>query len=127
MRLLLLCGILLPLASFAAMNDSPPRDSFLRDFAETRRFLSGRPSNAKITPDGTTVLFLRSGKRDAVQTLFAFDVAIGQSKELLTPANLLKGSEQTMSAAEKARLERQRISARGFTHYDLSKDGTKIV
>ncbi|MFL5321008.1 MAG: DPP IV N-terminal domain-containing protein [Myxococcaceae bacterium] len=109
------------------MNDSPPRDSFLRDFAETRRFLSGRPSNAKITPDGTTVRFLRSGKRDAVQTLFAFDVASGQSKELLTPANLLKGSEQTMSAAEKARLERQRISARGFTHYDLSKDGTKIV
>lgn len=127
MRATVFLTLLLPFFAPAAMTDPSPRDTFLRDFAETRRFLSGRPVKPKITADGTTVLFLRSGKRDAVQTLFAFDVATGKTTELLTPASLLKGAEQTMTAAEKARLERQRISARGFTHYDLSKDGNRIV
>jgi dipeptidyl-peptidase-4 len=117
---------LLLLAS-VAMTQTPTSDSFLRTFAETRRFVAGTPVAPTFTPDGAQVLFLRSGPRSAVQTLWAFDVATGQTRELLTPEALLHGGSQTLSAEEKARLERQRISARGFTHFLLSEDGARVL
>lgn len=107
------------------MIDRP--DAFLRQFAETRRFMSGRPVSPVLTPDEQTVLFLRAGPRDAVQKLFAFDVATGQTRELLSPEVLLAGAEQTLSSEEKARLERMRVSARGFTCFSLSEDGSRIL
>jgi dipeptidyl-peptidase-4 len=114
-------------------QQSPPKtmsasqDAFLRDFSETRRFMSGRPVNPSITPDEKTVLFLRGQPRAPIQTLFAFDVASGETKELLTPEAILKGSEETLSPEEKARRERMRVSARGFTSYQLSEDGERIL
>lgn len=123
---LLAAILLLPLVA-SGQTMTPPTDTFLRDYAETRRFLSGRPVKPRFTKDGSTVLFLRAQARSAVQTLFAFDVATGKTTEILTPDALLNGAAQTMSAAEKARLERQRISARGFTHYALSPDGSHIA
>ncbi|HET9451567.1 MAG TPA: alpha/beta fold hydrolase [Aggregicoccus sp.] len=112
----------------AAMNSSPATDTaFLREFAETRRYMSGRPVGAKITPDEKTVLFLRGQPTSPVQTLFAFDVASGKTQELLNPDALLKGAQAELSVEEKARLERMRISARGFTSYGLSEDGQRIL
>ncbi|MFZ5470953.1 MAG: DPP IV N-terminal domain-containing protein [Myxococcota bacterium] len=111
-------------ATGAPRTDS---ESFLRQYAETRRFLSGRPVDARATPDGKEVLFLRAKARDVRQTLFAFDVASGQTRELLTPEAVLAGAQETLSSAEKARLERMRISARGFTSYGLSEDGERIL
>jgi len=35
---------------------------FLRDYAETRGFSSGRPLRIRLTPNGDAVLFLRSGR-----------------------------------------------------------------
>ncbi len=100
---------------------------FLREYAETRRYLAGRPVNVRVTPDGKSALFLRSGPRDSSQLLYELDLATGATKELLTPAQVLNGASETLSAAEKARLERQRVSARGFTNYQLSADGAKLL
>lgn len=121
--------MLLPaLAMLTATPSTPPAtDSFLQEFAETRRYLAGRPVGAKVTPDGSAVLFLRSQPKDARQMLFEFDVKRGQTKELLTPEALLQGAAETLTAAEKARLERMRVSARGFTSFQLSADGKRLL
>ena len=44
--------------------------AFLHEYAETRRYLSGRPVSVKVTPDGKSALFLRSEAKDAAQMLF---------------------------------------------------------
>ncbi len=100
---------------------------FLREFAETRRYLAGRPEKARFSPDGKSVFFLRSAAKDNRQLLYELDVATGATKELLTPEALLHGAAETLTAAEKARLERMRVSARGFTSYQLSPDGSKLL
>ncbi len=110
-------------ASPAQVSDT----AFLRDFAETRRFLAGRPVNVQVTPDGKSALFLRSGPRDNSQLLYELDLATGTTKELLTPTQVLNGASDTLSVEEKARLERQRVSARGFINYQLSVDGSKLL
>ncbi len=109
------------------VNDKPLDASFLRLYAETRGFMLGRPSKPKPTPDGKAVLFLRSEPKKAKMSLFEFDVATGKTKELLTPEALLKGAEENLSPEEKARRERQRVSAGGFTDYQLSEDGKRIL
>jgi dipeptidyl-peptidase-4 len=103
------------------------QDSFLRQFATTRRFMAGRPVGAQLTPDEKTVLFLRTQQSSPVQTLWSMDVATGQVKELLTPESLLQGAEENLTVEEKARRERMRVSARGFTGYQLSEDGSKLL
>lgn len=101
--------------------------AFLHEYAETRRYLSGRPVSVKVTPDGKSALFLRSEAKDAAQMLFELDLATKATKVLLTPQAVLAGASEQLSAAEKARLERQRVSARGFTSYQLSTDGARLL
>jgi dipeptidyl-peptidase-4 len=108
------------------MTERKP-DTFLRQYSETRRFMSGRPGKARITPDEKTLIFLRTQPTSATQMLYAFDVATGETKELLTPDAILKGAEETLSVEEKARRERMRVSSRGFTTYSLSEDGERIL
>src|SRR5579871_1170442 len=100
---------------------------FLRDYAETRGFLQGRPVAARPTPDGKHVLFLRSPPRSPEQSLWELEVAGGQSRELLTPAQLLGGAVEKLSAEERARRERQRVSSRGFTAFEISDDGALLL
>jgi dipeptidyl-peptidase-4 len=109
------------------VNDKPLDAAFLRLYAETRGFMLGRPSKPKPTPDGKAVLFLRSEPKKAKMSLYEFDVATGRTKELLTPEALLKGAEENLSPEEKARRERMRISVGGFTDYQLSDDGKRIL
>ena len=117
---------LAPLVLMAAPT-SAPTDEFIQEFAATRRYVSGRPGSAKLTPDGKSVLFLRAQATSPAQTLFELEVATGQTKELLTPEAILKGAAEKLSAAEKAMLERKRETARGFTSYSLSQDGARIL
>src|SRR5262245_40685391 len=108
-------------------KDAPLDTQFLRDYSETRGFMLGRPVQAKPTPDGKAVLFLRSEARKPRLSLYEFDVASAKTRELLTPETLLKGAEETLSAEEKARRERMRVSAGGFSSYQLSEDGSLIL
>jgi dipeptidyl-peptidase-4 len=80
-----------------------------------------------LTEDGSAVLFLRTGPRDPTLALFETSVATGVTRPLVTPAELLQGSPETLSVAEAARRERQRIVDRGFTTFDLSKDGRRVL
>ena len=100
---------------------------FLRDYAETRGFRLGMPSRPTFTPDSKAVLFLRSGPRSPKLDLYEFDVASKKARVLLTPETLLKGEDEELSPEEKARRERMRVTSRGFTDFQLSEDGSRIL
>jgi len=104
----------------------PGADTFLRDHAQTRGFSLGRPVKAKPTPDGKAVLFLRAGPRTPRLSLFEFDVASGRTRELVSPEPLSNGQE-TLSAAEKARRQRMRVTVGGFTDFQLSANGQAVL
>jgi dipeptidyl-peptidase-4 len=57
----------------------------------------------------------------------AIPAALRPERELLTPAQLLGATEEKLTAEEKACRERARITLRGFTRFDLSKDGTQLL
>jgi hypothetical protein len=99
---------------------------FIRAYADSRGFVRGSPKSPRLTPDGRAVLFLRSLARDPKQSLFETDVASGQTRELLAPETLEKGPEH-LTLEERARRERMRITANGFTSFLLSKDGKTVV
>lgn len=115
-------------AAAPALAADPPIDTaFLKQYAETRGFMLGRPAKPKITPDGKTVLFLRSGPTTPTNKLFAFDIKTQETKELLSPEALLKGADENLTPEEKARRERQRVSVGGFADYHLDPDGTRVL
>ncbi|HET9551748.1 MAG TPA: DPP IV N-terminal domain-containing protein, partial [Anaeromyxobacteraceae bacterium] len=124
---LALVGAASPAAPAPAPASPPAAEPFLRRYVETRRFTAGRPARPVLTPDGDAVLFLRSGPRDAVQALFATDLASGETRELASAARLLAGAAAATTAAEQAQLERQRITARGITSFTLSRDGRRVA
>lgn len=102
--------------------------SFLDAFAETGRFRYGHPRAIEVLPDGSGVLYLRSGGRDAEGKLYVFDPATGEERELLTAAQLLgEGGEEELSAEERARRERMRLTAQGLASFRLSPDGAQIL
>jgi dipeptidyl-peptidase-4 len=113
--------------SFHTAMAQTNRSSYLRDHALTRGFMLGRPVKAKPTPDGRAVLFLRAEPRVPKLQLYEFDVATKQTRLLLSPEQLLKGAEENLSPEEKARRERARVSVGGFTNYELSRDGARIL
>jgi dipeptidyl-peptidase-4 len=127
---LCLLALLGPPGGAARCQDAqpqPPEAGYLRTLAQTRGFMLGRPTRPEPTPDGKAVLFLRSEPRSAKLALFEFDVATGQTRELLTPEKVLKGSAEKLSPEEKAQRERMRVTAAGFTTYQLSHDGKLIL
>ncbi len=87
----------------------------------------GRPVKARPTPDGKSVLFLRSQARVPRLNLYQLDVGSGKVQELLTAESILKGAGEDLTPEEKARRERQRVSVSGFTDYQLSADGKLIL
>ncbi len=122
-------ALLLGLVLLAAPSPAPPAaaPSFLRELAETRGYRAGLPSRAIVVPGSAEVIFLRSGPRSGVMSLFATEVATGKTRELLPAEALLASEPGELSDAEKARLERQRITARGITHLEVSRDGRTLL
>jgi dipeptidyl-peptidase-4 len=102
-------------------------DPVLRQIAETRSFRNGAPSSVEVDRTGAHVFFLRSPATSPVQALYVFDVSTGQTRELLSADALLRGAAQQLSPAERAQLERQRVSASGFVHYSLAEDGNSLI
>jgi len=120
--------LLAALVTAAAIPSSRAADTHCFDeVAATRGYSLGTPVGAVPTPDGKSVLYLRSGARDTIQRLFEFDVATGKERELTTPEALLGGQQEHLSAEEKARRERARVSVRGFTAFSLSRDGNYVL
>jgi dipeptidyl-peptidase-4 len=114
-------------AAEQSRNYPPINAQYLRDHAETRGFMLGRPTKARPTPDGKAVLFLRSQPRRAKLELYEFDIATAKTRLLLTPEQLLAGGEENLSPEEKARRERMRVSVGGFTDYQVSDDGRLVL
>jgi dipeptidyl-peptidase-4 len=102
-------------------------DAFLDAFAKTSKFSLGRPRSFAMSPDGASVLFLRSQSRSFQQDLFEFDCVNGKERVLLTADAMLGGGQEKLSAEELARRERMRMTTRGISAYELSKDGKKIL
>jgi dipeptidyl-peptidase-4 len=100
---------------------------YFRELVETRNYSLGQPVSPQLTPDGKAVIFLRGGARDPVLRLYEFTVADGKLREILSPEKLLRGAEERLTAEERSRRERERQSLRGFTRFELSKDGSKIL
>jgi dipeptidyl-peptidase-4 len=92
-------------------------DSFPRQEARTRRFTLGRPRTFTVAPDGSRVVFLRSGAGDdPVTALWVLDVATGEERRVVDPRQL-GGDDGDLPAAERARRERAREAAGGVVAY----------
>src|SRR5512140_332930 len=102
-------------------------EPFLKRYLETRRFSAGRPSRVTLTPEGDAAIFLRSGPRSPVAALYTTNLESGETRELATAERLLAGAAATLTAAEQAQLERQRITGRGITSYEVSSDGRRLA
>ncbi len=116
-RLAALCVALL-LAGQAARAD----DCF-EALARTRNYTLGLPRHAVPMPDGGHVLYLRSGPRDTKLRLYEYDLAAGTERELAAP----DAEPEHLSAEEKARRERARMTLSGITDFAASDDGTRVL
>lgn len=111
----------------AHMHASDESQSALRDLGETRGYRLGVPHHFAFTKDESAVYFLRSASgRDPQQSIYRVSLRDGHEDLVLAPADLLKGPE-TLSAEERARRERLRIGASGFTSFALTPDGTALA
>jgi len=124
--LILFLSAALPVSLLGAEPESADLRYF-RELVETRNYSLGQPVSPQMTPDGKAVIFLRGGARDPVLRLYEFTIADANLREVLTPEKLLQGGEEKLTAEEKSRRERERQSLRGFTNFQLSKDGSKIL
>jgi dipeptidyl-peptidase-4 len=125
--LLLVAASAVPARPPADPKGSPVDTSFLKRYAETRGFLLGRPVKPKVTPDGKHVLFLRADPATKRQSLFEFELATVKTREVLSAEAILKGGAENLTPEEKARRERQRVSAGGFADFHLSPDGAFVL
>lgn len=122
-----LCLFLSQWARAESIPAAEPDSGFLEQYAATRRFQAGLPTEIHLTQSGDAVLFLRSGPRDFVQSIYEYDVAARRERVLLTAEKILRGAQENLSVEERARRERMRISSRGIVSYRLSRDGRRIL
>lgn len=114
------------LAGAAAVHAAD--DDFLARWAATNRFRSGAPAAIRCTPAGDAVLFLRSsGPTERRQDLWTFDPRTGSERVLVTAGALLGGGAETLTAEERARRERLRLSAGGIVSFEISRDGRTLL
>ncbi|MEU3978600.1 prolyl oligopeptidase family serine peptidase [Streptomyces sp. NPDC026672] len=93
-------------------------DSFPRRHARTQRFTLGVPRAFTAAPDGSRVVFLRSGSgTDRANSLWVLDVTDGTERVAADPRALLGGAAEHLSAEERARRERSREGGAGIVGY----------
>ncbi|MFC8533827.1 prolyl oligopeptidase family serine peptidase [Streptomyces sp. NPDC057249] len=87
------------------------------------RFTLGAPRAFTVSPDGGRVVYLRSGSgTDRSGQLWVLDLDEGsgpRERLVADPAALLGGSEERLSAQERARRERSREGSSGIVGYAL--------
>ncbi|MER6787075.1 prolyl oligopeptidase family serine peptidase [Streptomyces sp. NPDC000658] len=93
-------------------------DSFPRRHARTQRFTLGAPRSFTVAPDGSRVVFLRSGSgTDRAGALWVLDPADGTERLAADPGALLGGASEDLSPQERARRERSREGGAGIVGY----------
>ncbi|MDO0936089.1 prolyl oligopeptidase family serine peptidase [Streptomyces sp. DG2A-72] len=93
-------------------------DSFPRRHARTQRFTLGAPRSFTVAPDGSRVVFLRSGSgTDRANSLWVLDLPDGGERVAAGPRALLGGTSENLSPEERARRERSRESGAGIVGY----------
>ncbi len=123
---------LVPVTGLAAapertMNNQKYHPEFMKLYAETRGFTLGRAAGVTLDPAGRVVLFLSAKPGTTALALHQMEVATGSVDLLLDPQTILAGADETLTVEEKARRERQRISVKGFTSFQLSRDGNTVL
>lgn len=96
-------------------------------YAETQGFTLGQPKSITFLPDGSAVLYLRSGPRDPRHALFEFDVATGRERRIASGQGRLDAEAAELSPEELARRERMRQRARGITSFSISHDSRLVL
>lgn len=104
-----------------------PEPNRLAELAKTQNFGLGRPFHVRLTPKGDQVFFLRASPADPVADLFVTQLPAGKSVRAISAKTLLGDKEEVLSVEEKAARERKRIKTSGFTGFELSEDGTRLV
>lgn len=99
----------------------------LLQLTRTQNYTLGRPFSFQFTPDGNTLLFLRSGPEDARTSLWAHDVENNEEREVLRATDLLGPGPEDLSVEERAIRERKRLKISGITQVALSSDGERAV
>ncbi|MDO0925885.1 prolyl oligopeptidase family serine peptidase [Streptomyces sp. TG1A-8] len=90
-------------------------DSFPRRYARTQRFTRGAPRAFTVAPDGSRVVFLRSGSgTDRTNSLWVLDLAEGTERVAADPRALLRGAAEELPPEERARRERSREGGAGI-------------
>jgi dipeptidyl-peptidase-4 len=93
-------------------------DSFPRRHARTQRFTLGAPRSFTVAPDGSRVVFLRSGSgTDRANSLWVLDMEEGGERVAADPRALLGGASEDLSPEERARRERSREGGAGIVGY----------
>ena len=88
---------------------------------------SSRVRGLKFSPNGKRVTFLKgSVENQRVLDLWEYNLQDGSS-HILVKASDITGGVEELSEAEKARRERQRVTARGIVNYSWSKQGGKLL
>ena len=99
-------------------------DSFPRQAARTIGFTLGAPRSFQLSPDGQTVIFLRSrAGTDPVTCLWALDVGTATERLIADPAELGRPGAQD-DPVEKARRERVRERAAGIVAFGTDASAT---
>lgn len=92
--------------------------TFPQQHARTHRFTLGAPRSFTVAPDGSRVVFLRSGDgSDLAHVLQVRDLVSGEERIAADPAALLGGAAEELSAEERARRERSREGTAGVVGY----------
>ncbi len=125
-----LAAAALMIATTSSLAAMPPASAGLTLDAITGDAPLSGPTLLKpqVAPDGSRVTFLRGkdGNRNQLD-LWEYDIASGQTRMLVDSKVVLPG-EETLSDAEKARRERQRIAGQsGIVDYQWSPDARTLL
>ncbi len=112
-----------PAVAGAQQSGAANPESCFAAWAATRGFALGAPRQSTPTPDGKSVLFLRSSARDTSLGLYEYSLATHAERALALPAS---GPEH-LSVQEKALRERTRMTLTGITDFALSETGGRVL
>ena len=101
--------------------------TFPKQYAQSRRFSSGRARSFVLSPENNLVFFVRTiSKSDLRLALFSINTLNGQEELLINPQDLKVKDEDFLPAQEKARRERLRESGSGITTFSIDKSGENL-